>query len=91
MLKYNFRVDFAFVGTDINFQLTMIYNCLPEEDGETREVDKSCERNAEIVADVEGCLVEPDQEEKIESHHAESSVLHNLYSGTGGKPGGEER
>ena len=54
-------------------------------------MDESCECNAEIVADVEGCLVKPNQEEKIESHHAESSVLHNLYSGTGGKPGGEER
>ena len=43
------------------------------------------------MADVEGCLVKPYQEEEIESHHAKSSVLHNLYSGTGGKPGGEER
>ena len=64
---------------------------LPEEYGETREVDESCESNTEIVADVEGCLVEADQEEKVESHQAESSVLHYLDSGTGGKSGGEIR
>ena len=54
-------------------------------------MDESGESNAEIVADVEGCLVEAHQEEEIESHHAESSVLDNLNSGTGGKPGGEQR
>ena len=53
-------------------------------------MDKSSEGDAEIVTDVEGCLVEPHQEEKIESHHAESSVLYYLNSGTGGKPGGGE-
>ena len=53
-------------------------------------MDKSSEGDAEIVTDVEGCFVEPHQEEKIESGHAESSVLHNLDPGTGGKPGGGE-
>ena len=53
-------------------------------------MNESRECNAEIVADVEGGLVEPHQEEKIESGHAESSVLHNLDPGTGGKPGGGE-
>ena len=44
-------------------------------------MDEGRECDAEIFTDIECCLVKADQEEKIERHHAEGSVFHNLNSG----------
>ena len=52
-------------------------------------MNKSREDFAEIYTEMECGLVKTHEEENVESRHAESSVLDNLYSGTGWQPGKE--